>query len=398
MANGNNSDRRAGALPRVRQGLQHATGLQGPRSRRNGEESGKDISSRFIARVRRIALRAPSLTAITFLVGPGEADKRGHSEGPGANWKAAAMSSTLSIVLAVVMVVMGVVTLVGVALYWLAGRGERPSSANKRTAPPTNSHDAATRAPRSLSASHASLGPEPLPRWGGELPPQGPRSWQKMSPKRFRAVWAVSSVVVVLVTSVGVWFWNRQSERARWSAFPHSMGCVVDRSAPEEPLPSGMVNIDPPPMARARKVTLEHHGGNSLGLSVELLQRPDPRAYGYSFGIIGSQQRVVILSVPEDDGSVTWTATRSNDVKELANSIINETPSPDIPNLLTSIDGHGKVMRFIVDLQDADKALGKSPFTPGVEVGGMLWNQSPGAVALPYSQKCQWNTPISKGL
>ena len=53
------------------------------------------------------------------------------------------MSSTLSIVLAVVMVVMGVVTLVGVALYWLVGRGERPRSVNKRTVPSTSSHDAA---------------------------------------------------------------------------------------------------------------------------------------------------------------------------------------------------------------------------------------------------------------
>lgn len=304
------------------------------------------------------------------------------------------MSSTLSIVLAVVMVTMGVVTLAGVALYWLVGRGEGPGSVDKRTAPPTTSHDATGRAQIGIAGSHASRGPDPLPRWDGERAQQGATSWEKLGAKRFRAVWAVSLVAIILAASIGVWFWSRQSDNARWSAFPHSMGCVVDRSAPDEPMPTGMVNIDPPPMVRAHKVTLEHRGGNSLGLSVELLQRPDPRTYGYSFVIMGSQQRVVILSVPEDDGSVSWTATRSNDVHELANSMINDTSPPDMPNLLTSIENRGNVMRFVVDLQDADSALGESPFSPEVEVGGILWDQSPGAVVLLYSQKCQWNTPI----
>ncbi|WP_301123053.1 MULTISPECIES: hypothetical protein [Mycolicibacterium] len=306
------------------------------------------------------------------------------------------MSSTLSMVLAVVMVVVGVVILGGVALYWLVGRGEEPGSANKRTAPSTkNPHDATTRIPRGLAGIHVSPLPGPLP-WGGEHPPQGATLWQKLGAKRFRAVWAVSSVAIILVTSIGVWFWNRQSETARWSALPHSMGCVVDRSAPEEPLRTGMVNIDPPSMVHARKVTLEHRGGNSLGLSVELFQQPDPLTYGYSFMIVGNQQRVVILSVTEDDGSVTWTATRSNDIKALTNSIINDTSPPDMPNLLTSIENRGNVMRFVVDIQDADNVLGKSPFRPGVEVRGILWHQPPGAVMLLYSQKCQWNTPISK--
>lgn len=252
-----------------------------------------------------------------------------------------------------------------------------------------------------------------LPRGASPIPafrPGPPRTSRRQLP-RWLLIAAVSVAAVVVVAALTVWFTHRQASGDRWSAFPHTMGCSVDTS--ETPT-AGEVLGYPPDMARANQATLEHTAEQSLTLTLQFRQPPDPAKLSYTVELTGarlssgpfqgSEASIMIDSDPADELGVAmvrggplpvnWEAHRSDVSAANAKMDSDNDPGPRLsdPNLLTSADINGNVARLSLDISRQSDFLGEGPFRPSIRVIALPPIPLPGQPDVaPYQQYCHWD-------
>lgn len=204
---------------------------------------------------------------------------------------------------------------------------------------------------------------------------------------------AVSGVLVACSTSSGSGS-QSESNAARWSDYPHTMGCVLD----DNPAPDW---YPPPKSITAEKVTLSHARGDQLRVTIEFVAPLPPTPSTLPNGN-GQTENAI--------GSITFGVNIQNGGFKDSLSILSPSrgepwrvnPSSDTdlnPNVLQSARASSNILTLDLDLTGEDALLGSGPFEPLIQLGGSVALDQPpysgrvSPVAMYDSQRCEWNTP-----
>lgn len=241
--------------------------------------------------------------------------------------------------------------------------------------------------------------------WPPPTSPEAPQQWHppprpptaSSAPLRAgglpgpRLAWAaaIGVVVLALVVAGSVWATNRISDAKRWSGFPHTMGCTIDRSESTDPLPSR----DPPAPSRVKHVSLAHPEGQLLSMSLHFAQPPKSPVWEYTIGLRGSlgDDAVIIIANNENE----WFAARMDSMLDNVMNRIEGNAVADQPilNLLASLVIEGRVATFTIDLSGQPEILGKGPFRPTINIDVLPRNVD--STIFYYSQNCRWDMAVS---
>jgi hypothetical protein len=192
---------------------------------------------------------------------------------------------------------------------------------------------------------------------------------------------------------------SSSSPDERWSAFPHTMGCVIDPDPTDDP---SLISPAPPPSLRVERVTMTHPGGQQVVLSMEFAGPPPTNALqrvvspftGHLVNAPGSMFYIVtvapkdaqaLMLAPSADGK-GWDATKAD---------LNHPHSAAI----LSVETTGNVVTFDLDVEDQLKSWA-GRLTPQVQVdvggqGPLLGGDPDGGALIFKSQTCSWDSPVS---
>jgi hypothetical protein len=234
--------------------------------------------------------------------------------------------------------------------------------------------------------------------WPPAVRPAPPRPSRRRR-SRWLLITAVAVAVVAVVAALAVWLTNRPTDSDRWSAYPHTMGCVLaDNNDPHDPSIGTVPLTDD---VRVSQVTLAHPGGQQLDLSVEFAESVPP------------VPRTVYSSGPEQDepGSIRYSVrlapTHNTDEKgevdiqspsngESWKAGVTTLDRPHQPTLI-STQVSGKVVKFTLDLSGQNRLFGTGRFTPWVLVDVVRQGVPSGMPMLVFTnpQICQWDNPVT---
>ena len=266
------------------------------------------------------------------------------------------------------------------------------------------------RVPAPPAGNWQGLGPPPSATWSGSSPP-GTRTSRLAVP---RWAWiATAGIAVVAVIALAVFLAVRPgghpSDDLRWSAFPHTMGCVrnhIDVPPPDGPL--DMYDLGLPDAARVTAITLTHLDGQRLKLSIQFLKAPPVAPRSVTSPINGQPM--------DEPGSLTYSLMLDSNNGEAVLMLRFESPTRDTPEwhfapdeqipeqadhaVLLSANTNGNVVDLVVDLDGQNGVLGHGPFRPGFDVGAMTKGPPDGVYpqgvpAFIDEQKCDWDNNAS---
>jgi len=206
--------------------------------------------------------------------------------------------------------------------------------------------------------------------------------WKALSrggPTRGGTVWvwivfaAVPAVVITIVVGVLVWrSSNNTSDAERWTSFPRTVDCSIDRNA-------SVTERELPPALVTEQVKMSHLGGDRLELEIEFATAT-PDSIGLSWEMLmyndKSGDKTGVLNIQSPEYGYQWTA----DASEVGGKGRNP---------LTSVKTISRnTVAFEVNLEGLNPLLRHGSFEPTVEV----WVHSGGTT--PESQYpfevCAW--------
>ena len=212
---------------------------------------------------------------------------------------------------------------------------------------------------------------------------------------------AVSALVIFLAVRPS----GNTSDDLRWSAFPHTMGCVTDPpnlSVPQDPSAPVVPLTD---AVRVEQVSLTHPGGQRVELSIEFpdMAPPVPETIfspdtGRVEDVPGSISYHVLLvpgpgADPKSGGPLTLYSPTGGAPWKAHTSKLDHPER----NTLISVEVTGNVITFLLDLDGQRKWLGDGRFTPFVLVNAHRQGLPNGLpdIVFYYGQRCFWDTPIT---
>ena len=218
-----------------------------------------------------------------------------------------------------------------------------------------------------------------LPRWG-----------------RITLVWAL--VVAVIATVALVYIISRHQKDSRWSAFPHSMACVVQPSnyRPYEP---GSILAPLPELARVERVTLAHPGGDRVALSIQFSHGTPPlRSVLLPHPALGSN---VPLSLKYFVNLIDLDPNSHGDEHVYLSTTDGLKWKADDPGIvIVSAQRTADAFEVVIDLADRRSKLREEGWTPSAQIAVSSESRTtpiPGGVDVWMFdfQWCYWNSPPS---
>lgn len=189
--------------------------------------------------------------------------------------------------------------------------------------------------------------------------------------KRFpRWAWIICVGVAVVTVGVGgsVWRVHHATRNERWSMFPHTMACTVNKPAADN------TDLTPPPEpAQVIRADLVHLRGDQVRLSMQFAQPPAPKIIDYEIGLGAGLTNgdEAVLIYPSNNSPTGWRAENSG------------KPNGD---RLVSVQSSGAAVAFVVDLNGLKTA--KVRFTRDI----VVLTSSAADPTMYYSQTCMWDS------
>ena len=238
----------------------------------------------------------------------------------------------------------------------------------------------------------ATTGPSPA-SW---TPPPPPTAHKLRGLPRWGWIVLICALVVAVIATVAVVYTIRHQKDSRWSAFPHTMACVVTplNYQPYEP---GIISAPLLELARVERVTMTHPGGQRIALSIQFshgtpplrqVNLPHP-ALGYNVPV-SLKYDLTISGQGHGDDNVYLSTTDGTKWKADASGVV-----------IISSNRTEDAFDVVIDLEGGRSELRDEGWTPNVQIG-VSGESRPTPLSGAYEvwvfdfQWCNWNSPPSK--